>query len=328
MALLVAVAVSCKEKDQPVTGVTLNPSLLTLTLEIDQTETLTVTVLPENATNKAVTWGSSDNNLVMVANGTITAKDEGTAIVTVTTEDGNYKAACTVTVLKPHPAEPELIKVESGTFTMGCTDGECYEDGRELPAHQVTVSSFKIAKYQVTQKQWKAVMGTLPSMPYNLQGDNLPVPYISWNNAQEFIDKLNEATGKKYRLPTEAEWEFAARGGNKGKGYKYSGSDDIDKVTWYKDNSKQQPQPVGMKTPNELGIYDMSGNVWECCSDWYGPYADTPQTNPTGASQGTERLARGGSFFCETTNSRVSSRANHAPELTYYGLGLRLVLPN
>jgi formylglycine-generating enzyme required for sulfatase activity len=329
MLLLASLFAFCK-KDTPVTGVHLTPSSLALTLVIDETATLKVTVFPENATHPTVTWQSSAPTVVTVNNGQVIAKGEGTAIITVTTKDGNFTATCTVSVTQPHPAETELITVEGGTFTMGCTDGDCYTDGREGPAHQVTLSSFKMAKYEVTIQQWEELLGTFLSFPF--PGENIPAHYISWNDAQEFITKLNEVTGKKYRLPTEAEWEYAARGGNKSKGYKYSGSNDIEEVAWYYSNSNARPQPVGTKAPNELGIYDMSGNVWECCSDWYGYYSSGSQTDPTGPSGGEFRVSRGGGFtsgevISSATDLRVSNRARGHANYRYLSLGLRLVLP-
>ncbi|MBQ3247459.1 MAG: SUMF1/EgtB/PvdO family nonheme iron enzyme, partial [Alistipes sp.] len=172
----------------------------------------------------------------------------------------------------------EMVFVKGGTFTMGATAEQGSDaDSDEKPAHSVTVSNFYIGKYEVTQAQWEAVMGKNPS---RFKGDNLPVERVSWNDIQKFIEKLNAKTGKRYRLPTEAEWEYAARGGNQSKGYKYSGSNDIGSVAWYTDNSSSPTHPVGQKQPNELGLYDMSGNVYEWCSDWHGSYSSGSQTNP------------------------------------------------
>jgi formylglycine-generating enzyme required for sulfatase activity len=210
------------------------------------------------------------------------------------------------------PYEPEMVRVEGGTFTMGCTSeqgGDCYDD--EKPTHQVTVSSFQIGKYEVTQAQWRAVMGNNPS---HFSGcDNCPVENVSWNNVQDFIRKLNQQTGKRYRLPTEAEWEFAARGGNKSKGHKYSGGNNLNSVAWYDDNSGSKTHPVGQKQANELGIYDMSGNVWEWCEDWYGDYSSSPQTNPKGPSYGSRRVLRGGSWYSDAKYCRVSNRVSNYP---------------
>ena len=228
---------------------------------------------------------------------------------------------------KSHPAEPEMIKVTGGTFTMGCTDDDCFDDGREEPAHKVKLTSYKIAKYPITQKQWEAIMGNYLGSVSSCVGDDFPVCVVGWQDVQIFIEKLNELTGKNYRLPTEAEWEFAARGGNKSKGYKYSGSNDINTVAWYIGNSEDRGHPVGTKMPNELGVYDMSGSVWEWCSDWYGAYTDASQTNPTGPETGTYRVLRGGSFSSYAQLCRVSIRSGLEPYISTGFIGFRLVLP-
>lgn len=224
-----------------------------------------------------------------------------------------------------HPAEPEMVFVQGGTFWMGCSNeqqGSC--DSDESPLHQVTVSSFNIGKYEVTQAQWKLIMGSNPS---TFKGDNLPVENVSWDDAQEFIARLNAATGKQYRLPTEAEWEYAARGGNKSQNYKYSGSHNLNNVAWFTDNSSSQTHSVGAKLPNELGIYDMSGNVWEWCSDWKGTYPASPQQDPMGASSGSYRVIRGGSWSNIAARCRVSNRDNGGPGDRIGDLGFRVALP-
>jgi formylglycine-generating enzyme required for sulfatase activity len=223
---------------------------------------------------------------------------------------------------QPAFAEPEMVYIEGGTFTMGCTaeqGSDCYDN--EKPAHSVTLSSFYIGKYEVTQAQWKAVMGNNPSY---FKGDNLPVEQVSWDDAQAFIRKLNQKTGKDYRLPTEAEWEYAARGGKQSHGYKYCGGNTPDNVAWYCDNSDSKTRPVGTKQANELGIYDMSGNVWEWCSDWYAAYSSNAQTNPQGAASGSNRVHCGGSWYAYAGRCRVSSRGLHAPGYRSDGLGFRL----
>jgi formylglycine-generating enzyme required for sulfatase activity len=209
---------------------------------------------------------------------------------------------------------------------MGCTDeqgNDCHND--ERPVHQVTVSSFRIGKYEITQGQWKAVMGNNPA--YFSKGDNYPVENVSWEDAQEFIRQLNIKTGKNYRLPTEAEWEYAARGGNRSQGYKFSGSNNVNNVAWNAGNSGESTHPVGTKSPNELGIYDMSGNVWEWCGDWSAPYSASAQTNPTGASSGSYRVLRGGCWRVGASDCRVSFRYDINRTDRYYSLGLRVVLP-
>ena len=219
----------------------------------------------------------------------------------------------------------KMVAVEGGTFTMGCTDeqgNDCESD--EKPAHQVTLSSFYIGETEVTQALWKAVMGTNPRF---FEGDNLPVACISWDDCQKFIKMLNELTGKKFRLPTEAEWEYAARGGNQSRGYKYSGSDNIDSVAWYDGNSGDDIHPVKTKEANELGLYDMSGNVWEWCQDWYGGYTTMPQTDPRGPTTGSSRVLRGGVYInCYASDCYVFFRHSNNPDVRHCSNGFRLVL--
>ena len=186
------------------------------------------------------------------------------------------------------------------------------------------MSDYCIGKYEVTQGLWQAVMGENPSD--FKRGDNYPVENVSWNDVQEFVAKLNELTGRKYVLPTEAQWEYAARGGEKSQGYKYSGGNDIDEVAWYYDNSEYSTHPVGLKQANELGIYDMSGNVWEWCQDWYGSYSSEAQTNPAGPEEGSARVLRGGSWYGNARGCRVSYRFNNYPSYRYGNFGFRLVL--
>ena len=217
-----------------------------------------------------------------------------------------------------------MVYVEGGTFTMGATPEQGSDaDGDEKPTHQVTLKGFYICKYEVTQAEWKAVMGTNPS---KFKGDNLPVESVTWFDCQEFIRKLNELTGKNFRLPTEAEWEYAARGGRRSYGAKYAGDNDIDKVAWHKGNSNNTTHPVGTKRANELGLYDMSGNVWEWCQDWYGSYSSSAQTNPTGPGSGDDRVLRGGGWDCIAWGCRLSYRGNF-PVSWNDDFGLRLAFP-
>jgi len=225
-----------------------------------------------------------------------------------------------------------MVSVEGGTFMMGCTDEQGVDcRSNEQPEHSVTLSDFYIAKYEVTQKLWDAVMGSLPTSVDSSRGigDNYPVYYVSWNDVQAFIDNLNAKTGKTYRLPTEAEWEFAARGGNKIGAYKYSGSDTLGNVAWHGGNSGSTTHPVGTKNPNELGIYDMSGNVREWVSDFFGInyYSSSPANDPSGPSTGTTRVWRGGGWGDDTQYCRVFHRDHSAPvsERTP-SLGFRLAL--
>ena len=211
-----------------------------------------------------------------------------------------------------------MVYVSGGTFIMG---GD--ESSDQTPTHSVTLSSYYICKYEVTQALWRAVMGSNPS---KFKGDNLPVEQVSWNDCQTFINRLNSYTGRNFRLPTEAEWEFAARGGNYSRRYKYSGSNYIGDVAWYTDNSGNRTHPVGTKQANELGLYDMSGNVWEWCSDWYGSYSSYSQSNPTGATSGFGRVERGGNWCGLARYCCSSHRSYYAPGNSFDDLGLRLVL--
>ena len=218
----------------------------------------------------------------------------------------------------------EMVRVEGGTFRMGATSEQGSDVwDNEKPVHSVTLSGYYIGKTEVTQALWKAVMGINPS---RFKGDYLPVENVSWDDCQEFIRKLNSMTGQNFRLPTEAEWEFACRGGNNSRGYKYSGSNNLGSVAWYDGNSGNKTHPVGTKAPNELGIYDMSGNVWEWCADWYGDYSSGAQTNPTGPYGGSNRVYRGGSWNYDVGRCRSSNRDFYYPWIRDIILGLRLAL--
>jgi formylglycine-generating enzyme required for sulfatase activity len=215
-----------------------------------------------------------------------------------------------------------MVYVQGGTFTMGCTSEQGDDcDGDEKPTHNVTLSSYYMGKFEVTQALWKAVMGSNPS---NFKGDNLPVENVSWEDCKDFIISLNAKTGGNFRLPTEAEWEYAARGGNRRDGTKYSGGYNMNNVGWYADNSGSTTHTVGTKSPNGLGIYDMSGNVWEWCNDWYGSYSSSLQTNPQGASSSSRRVLRGGSWYNGARYCRVSFRGNLTPTGRADGNGFRL----
>lgn len=217
-----------------------------------------------------------------------------------------------------------MISVDGGTFTMGATS----EQGsdyfyNEIPIHQVTLSDYYIAKTEVTQELWIAVMGNNPS--YHTGNSRYPVEQVSWDDCQEFIQELNRLTGKQFRLPTEAEWEFAARGGNYSNGYKYSGSNRIDDVAWYDGNSGDMTHEVATKMPNELGIYDMTGNVCEWCSDWYEEYSSSSQTDPSGPADGSYRVLRCGNWGGDATYCRVSNRDYNTPDGRNSSGGFRLV---
>ena len=218
----------------------------------------------------------------------------------------------------------DMVRVEAGTFVMGATPEmkSPYDD--EKPKHRVTLTNdYYIGKYEVTQALWKAVMGDNPS---KFKGENLPVEQVSWNDCQIFIGKLNNITGKTFRLPTEAEWEYAARGGKKSKGYRFSGSKDPYKVAWYISNSENKSHPIGSRQANELNIYDMSGNVSEWCQDTYCKYEKTSQINPIGASNELKRVIRGGSWIDNGWHCHSSDRGAQSPDWSYSSLGFRLAL--
>ena len=254
----------------------------------------------------------------------------------------------------------DMILVTGGTFMMGATpeQGDDAFDN-EKPAHRVSLSNYYIGETVVTQALWEAVMGSTVRQQRDKikkkrrttkwklygEGNNYPMYYINWNECQEFIRRLNTMTGHKFRLPTEAEWEYAARGGNKSRGYKYSGSNNPRDVAWYFGNSGDKPQndiiinvdaiknnnirihPVATKQPNELGIYDMCGNVWEWCQDWHNSYSGNAQTNPTGPASGSFRVCRGGNIYALAWECRVSYR-NDKEGSDWSGAtnGLRLAL--
>ena len=218
-----------------------------------------------------------------------------------------------------------MVYVKGGTFWMGATDEQAEDyQSNETPVNRVHLSSYYIGQTEVTQALWREVMGANPSRFLgNLQR---PVEQVSWNDCQTFLARLNELTGENFRLLTEAEWEFAARGGNKSQGFKYAGSDTIGNVAWYSDNAYSMPHPVATKAPNELGLYDMSGNVCEWCQDWYDSYTSGKKTNPTGPATGSYRVYRGGGWYPGAWYCRVSWRNRNTPEYTDADLGLRLAL--
>lgn len=218
----------------------------------------------------------------------------------------------------------KMVSVEGGTFTMGATAEQGTEaTSDELPVRSVTLSNYYIGETEVTQALWQVVMGSNPS---DFSGENHPVDNVTWEDCQIFIQKLNHLTNQEFRLPTEAEWEFAARGGNKSAGYKYAGSDRLEDVAWYQDNCGNTTHPVKLLQANELGLYDMSGNVYEWCQDWYGAYESGAYADPTGAPSGNYRVLRGGSWYNYAWRCRVSYRRSCAPTVAFYNVGLRLAM--
>jgi formylglycine-generating enzyme required for sulfatase activity len=222
------------------------------------------------------------------------------------------------------PDKPEVILVAGGTFTMGSS-----VEKDETP-HSVTLSSYSIGKYPVTVGQYKkycTATGTaMPAAPSWGWNDKHPIVNVNYNDAVAYCNWLGETYNGDWRLPTEAQWEFAARGGNKSNGYTYSGSDDLDEIAWYADNAGGKTQTVGRKKANELGMYDMIGNVWEWCKDWYGDYSSAAQTNPKGATSGTYRVLRGGSWSRSATYCRVAYRYYFDPSSRISNCGFRVVL--
>ena len=219
------------------------------------------------------------------------------------------------------PNEKDFVTIQGGIFDMGSN-----EFVNERPIHQVTISDFKMSRYEITQKQWQNVMGNHPSA--NKECENCPVEKISWDDAMGYIQKLNQLTGKHYRLPTEAEWEYAAKGGKKNRNFSYSGSNSISLIAWCMINSVLSTHPVGKKEPNELGLYDMTGNVWEWCSDWFDAeyYLYSEKNNPSGpkfASGG--RVLRGGGYFDLDEVMKITHRGNGVPTRRDNDIGFRIV---
>ena len=346
---------------QLVTGITLSETFITL--QPEETKRLTATVMPADADNPSVMWTSSNYAVASVlSNGLVVGVASGSCVITCTAKDGSgVKAECIVTVPQTFTVNGvsfKMIPLAGGTFRMGSDDD--YSNIDEQPMHEVTLSSFSIGETEVTQELWEAVMGSNPSY---FKGGKLPVEQVSWNDCKTFILKLNELTGKMFRLPSEAEWEYAARGGTSTSLYngeniiieEINNSPNLDALAWYAgncgqnftasagcdesngydisgwsekqyDDSKGGTHPVGLKQPNAYGLYDMLGNVWEWCQDWYGPYISGSQTNPTGPSSGSNRVWRGGSWYSNARSCRVPLRDFSIPTDTYYSLGFRLAL--
>ena len=281
-----------------------------------------------SAVDTAAKAGAVDSSAVDSAAAKAVAADSATAVDTAAAQV--RKAEKTPPVPKIHPIsnpDIDMVFVKGGKFRMGCQnlDGSgCLSD--ERPRHEVKVGNFFIGRYPVTQKQWASVMGINPSNFAGGDWADMPVEQISWNEVQEFIKRLNAMTGRKYRLPTEAEWEYASRGGASGKGEQFSGHRFLDDIAWYDYNSGGQPHPVGGKQPNELGLHDMIGNVWEWVGDWYDKnyYRESHINNPKGPRLGAERVYRGADFNSAEPNCRNSIRNFNKPGYRAINVGFRL----
>lgn len=293
--------------------------------------------------NHVPATGNSKNNRSMIiaciVGGILLVAATVFAVLYFTGKDDKTPTAVAETSADEEPQAPEpdddvktftvnnvsfkMIKVKGGSFTMGATSEQRGADADEYPLQPVTLDDYYIGQTEVTQELWEAVMG------YNysrFKGANLPADRISWDDCQLFLSKLNELTGQNFALPTEAQWEYAARGGNKSAGYQYSGSNNIDEVAWYGGNSGSRCHPVASKKPNELGLYDMTGNVWEWCSDYYGPYSSEPVINPQGVG-GSKFVNRGGCWRNDGKINRIANRdCNFSTFSGNFGIGLRLCL--
>jgi len=290
--------------------------------------------------NKTITFNNVKANDITDTLTISVASINGTPAQTAAKNGVLQILSLTETELANFNAPAGFVRIQGGTFTMGSPANEPYRKGDEGPQHQVTVGSFYMGKYEVTQKEYQEIMGTNPS---NFKGDNLPVERVSWYDAIEYCNRRSQKEGltpaytingnnvtwnrgaNGYRLPTEAEWEYACRAGTTS-AYN-TGANISDNTGWYYDNSGSKTHPVGQKPANVWGLYDMHGNVWEWCWDWYGNYSSGSQTDPVGASSGTSRVVRGGSWAGDAENVRSANRFSNSPGYRYFNLGFRLVRP-
>ncbi len=305
--------VSHGETPNIVEGLLIGNHKVTLSKDGYETATVDITIIENETTEHSVQLKKTERPTAVDSQGNAKNSGNGAGGNTFTVNGVSFK----------------MLPVKGGIFKMGATREQKNSDSDEKPVHSVTLSDYYIAETEVTQALWQAVMGSNPS---DYKGKNNPVEMVSYDDCKAFINKLNTLlasqlpAGRKFRLPTEAEWEYAARGGSQSKGYQYSGSNILDDVAWYDSNSGRKTHPVKQKQPNELGIYDMSGNVCEWCSDWYGSYSSLAQTNPTGPSSGSNRVLRGGSWGNYAQYCRVAIRYCMTPGFCFNNNGLRLAL--
>lgn len=321
------------EQDKGI-NINIEISPTSLTIVNGDSTALAVKVQSSDTNDFRVTWSSSNTTVATVNDeGKVNALAVGEAIITVASVvDKTKKASCTINVKKPADTKTFTIEgvsftmkaVEPGTFKMGS------DTGNEQPVHEVTISKhYYMGETEVTQALWEAVM-VRPVRDWDYRygkGDDYPAYCISYTDVQKFLSYLSNQTGVQFRLPTEAEWEFAARGGNKSKNYTFSGSNNFDEVAWCKDNSNSTTHPVKTKQANELGLYDMSGNLWEWCSDWYDDYSSSAVTDPTGPPTSGSiwgRVRRGGSWVNPSSSCSSTDRYYSWPNGIYNGVGMRL----
>jgi formylglycine-generating enzyme required for sulfatase activity len=309
VAVITAVVLLTKKNDN-------NPSTQT-------TGSLRVNSLPAGARlylDGKDTGKTSDITMAQVKVGTHIVRLTFTSFIDYTTSITVAEGqTATINALMTANLDFDMVAIPGGTFEMGSIGSEAYPD--EQPVHAVAISPFQIGRYEVTQGQWKAVMGSNPSAYPN--GDDYPVETVSWNDAQTFIQKVYAMTGRRYRLPTEAEWEYACRAGTSVERY-----NDCDAIAWYSDNSDFKTHPVRQKQPNPFGLYDMLGNVSELCQDWYGPYSSTAQNDPSGPASGSHHVRRGGSFNSAPDCIRAARRNPGLASFRSSGLGFRLARTN
>lgn len=344
LVIITVILISCKPVNNLVHVTKVKLDFEELILTKGESKMLKAEVLPSNASNNRVIWQSSDEKIAVVnSNGEVKAISAGLSIITVITEDGNKKATCKVLVKSNSEGADcniggvafEFVEIPKGSFMMGAPDTEKKSDYDEKPLHKVNLNGFYMCKYEITQAQWKAVMGA-DNNPSHFKGDSLPVEKVSWENVEQFIKKLNQLTGKQYRLPTEAEWEYACRAGtttpfftggnittdqaNYNGNYPYNGNP--------KGEYREKTVKVDTFAPNAWGLYNMCGNVSEWCNDLYQEnyYKNSPEDNPSGPKENDDnyRVCRGGAWCLFGKVCRSADRAK--AKGGFHFIGFRLVL--